>query len=161
MEPLPEPPPAATLDPATTTWSAERRLYRVHGSEWAANDFNTGFGRGRFHPIWNHRGKSIPTLYAADGVDGALSETVFRGVGGSGGRIHGADLEHLRLSRLVLDADLQLVDLTGLALHRLGRLKRRQLLEAPEWLYRETARWAEALYEAQSTAHGLLWVSRQ
>ena len=159
MEPLPDPPPAAALDPATTTWRVGRRLYRVHDAS-PANAFNPGYGRGRFHPVHDGRGRPIPTLYAADAIDGALSESVFRGVGASGGRIHRADLEPLRFSRLVLDADLRFVDLTGLALRRLG-LTRGQLIEAPEWLYRSTARWAEALHEAESTAHGLLWVSRQ
>ena len=159
MEPLPEPPPAAGLDPATETWSAGRPLFRVHDAS-AANGFNPGHGRGRFHPLRNRRGESIPTLYAADEIDGALSETVFRGVRGPGGRIHRADLEPLRLSRLALQADLRLVDLTGLALRRLG-LTRGQLLEAPERLWWKTARWAEALHEADPNACGLLWVSRQ
>ena len=159
MKPLPEPPPAAGLDPATKTWSAGRSLFRVHDAS-AANGFNPGHGCGRFHPIRDGRGQSIPTLYAADAIDGALSETVFRGVRGRGGRIHRADLEPLRLSRLSLEADLRLVDLTGLALRRLG-LTRGQLLEAAERLWRKTARWAEALHEVDSNAHGLLWVSRQ
>lgn len=159
MEPLPEAPPAATLDPATTIWRVGRHLYRVHDAS-PANAFNPGYGRGRSHPLGDRRGEPIPTLYAADAIDGALSESVFRSVNASGRRIHRADLEPLRLSRLVLDADLRLVDLTGLALRRLG-LTRGQLIEAPEWLYRSTARWAEALHEAESTAHGLLWVSRQ
>ena len=68
--------------------------------------------------------------------------------------------ESLRLSRLVLQADLRLVDLTGLALRRFG-LTRGQLLEAPARCYRQTACWAEALHEASSIAHGLMWVSRQ
>ena len=159
MEPLPEPPPPSALDPATTTWRAGRQLFRVHDAS-PANAFNPGCGRGRFHPVRNRRGESIPTLYAADEIDGALSESVFRGVGASGGRIQRADLEPLRLSRLVLETDLRLVDLTGLALRRLG-LTRVQLIEAPERLYRQTARWAEALHEAESSAHGLTWISRQ
>ena len=160
METLPKPSPSVRLDPATKVLSAGDHLFRVHGAR-PANAFNPGdgCGRGRFHPLRNRRGKLIPTLYAADEIDGALSETVFRGVGGAGGRINRADLESLRLSRLVLEADLPLIDLTGLALRRLG-LVSRQLLEAPERLYEETARWAEALHEADPNAHGLLWVSR-
>ena len=159
MEPLPEPPPAATLDPATTTWSAGRRLFRVHGAS-PANGFNPGYGRGRFHPLHDSRGESIPTLYAADEIDGALSESVFRDITGSVGHIHRADLDPLRLSRLVLEVDLRLVDLTGLALRRLG-LTRGQLIEAPARSYGKTARWAETLHEACASAHGLMWVSRQ
>lgn len=125
-----------------------------------ANEFNPGLGRGRFHPLQNRRRDSIPTLYAADEIDGALSETVFRGARGSGGRIHLADLERQHLSRLVLEKDLLLVNMTGLALRSLG-LTRGQLLEAPERLWGTTARWAEALHDAESSAHGLLWISRQ
>lgn len=155
---LPEP-VVAGLQPATTTWRAGRRLFRVHGRQ-AANEFNPGYGRGRFHPVRDGRREPIPTLYAADRIAGALSETVFRDVTASGGRIHRADLESLRLSRLVLEADVRLVDLTGLALRRLG-LTRGQLIEAPARCYRTTARWAEALHDACSFAHGLVWVSRQ
>lgn len=155
---LPEP-VVASLQPATTTWKAGRRLFRVHGRQ-GANAFNPGYGRGRSHPIPDGHGRPVPTLYAADRIAGALSETLFRDVTASGGRIHRADLESLRLSRLVLQADLRLVDLTGLALRRLG-LTRGQLLEAPARCYRQTARWAEALHEACSIAHGLMWVSRQ
>ena len=159
MELLPEPPPSAALDPATTTWSARRRLFRVHGAS-PVNAFNPGYGRGRFHPLRDSRGESIPTLYAADEVDGALSESVFRDITGSGGHIHRADLDPLRLSRLLLEVDLRLVDLTGLALRRLG-LTRVQLIEAPARFHGKTARWAEALHEACASAQGLTWVSRQ
>ena len=158
MEPLPEP-VAADLDPATTTWRAGRRLFRVHG-DTPANAFNPGYGRGRFHPIRDRQRQPVPTLYAADRIAGALSETLFRDVTASGGRIHRADLDSLCLSRLVLEADLRLIDLTGLALRRLG-LTRRQLIEAPARCYRDTARWAEALHQACAVAHGLMWVSRQ
>ena len=40
-------------------------------------------------------------------------------------------------------------------------LTRKQLLEASERLWETTARWAKALHEADSSAHGLLWISRQ
>lgn len=126
-----------------------------------ANTFNPGYGRGRFHPIRDGQGGFIPTLYASDKRDGALSEVLFRGgVTASGGNIHRADLESRFLSRLVSEIDLQLVDLTGLALRRLG-VTRDQLIDAPERCYRDTARWAEALHEACANAHGLTWVSRQ
>ena len=159
MERLPEP-VVANLQPATTTWKADQILFRVHGGT-PANTFNPGYGCGRFHPIRDRRGEPIPTLYASDMIDGALSEMLFRGgVTASSGSIHRTDLESLFLSRLVSETDLQLVDLTGLALRRLG-VTRDQLIEAPERCYRDTARWAEALHEAGANAHGLTWVSRQ
>lgn len=158
MARLPEP-VAANLRPATTTWNAGRSLFRVHGRT-RADTFNPGYGRGRLHPIRDRRGVPIPTLYASDEIDGALSEVPFRGVTASGGGIHRSSLESLFLSRLVSEIDLQLVDLTGLALRRLG-VTRDQLVEVPDRRYRETARWAEALHQARADAHGLMWVSRQ
>ena len=161
MECPPEP-VVADLQPATRTWKARRILFRVHDHR-PANEFNpgSGRGRGRFHPIRGGRGRFVPTLYASDEIDGALSEVLFRGgVTASGGSIHRADLESLCLSRLVPEFDLQLVNLTGVELRRLG-VTRAQLIESPERCYRETARWAEALHEAAANAHGLMWVSRQ
>lgn len=158
MARLPEP-VAANLRPATATWNAGRSLFRVHGRT-RADTFNPGYGRGRFHPIRDSRGVPIPTLYASDEIDGALSEVPFRGVTASGGGIHRSSLESLFLSRLVSEIDLQLVDLTGLALRRLG-VTRDQLVEVPARRYRDTARWAEALHQACADAHGLMWVSRQ
>ena len=147
------------LRPATTIWKTGRSLFRVHGRT-PANTFNPGYGCGRFHPIHDRRGEPIPTLYASDEIDGALSEVLFRSVTASGGGIHRSGLESLFLSRLVSKTDLQLVNLTGLALRRLG-VARAQLIEAPERCYRDTARWAEALHQADADAHGLMWVSRQ
>lgn len=150
----------ADLDPKLTPRKAGRRLFRLHANGVDADAFNPGYGRGRFHPIEDEAGKVIPTLYAADRINGALSESVFRDITAAGGRVHREELRTLVLSRLIQQTDLQLIDLTGLALRRLG-LTRVQLLDAPPRHYRETARWAEALHRACPAAHGLMWVSRQ
>lgn len=131
----------------------------MHSNGVDASTFNPGYGRGRFHPIQSADDEAIPTLYAADKINGALSESVFRDIT-AGGRVHREDLRPLLLSRLIQETELQLIDLTGLALRRLG-LTRAQLIEAPPRLYRDTARWAEALHSACPAAHGLMWVSRQ
>lgn len=159
MEPLPEP-PISNLDPKLTIWKAGRRLFRVHTHKVDADAYNPGYGRGRFHPIRDANGNAIPTLYAADRIQGALSESVFRDVTSATGRIHRDDLQALLLSRLVQQSDLKLINLTGLALRRLG-LTRVQLIEAPPRHYSHTARWAEALHRCCPDAQGLMWVSRQ
>ena len=148
------------LTPLLTTWRAGRRLFRVHSRDLPCDAFNPGYGRGRFHPINDRNGDPIPTLYAAEEIDGALSETVFRNVTSAGGHAHRTDLELLVLSRLLVAQDLKLVDLTGLALRRLG-LTRSQLIDAPPRQYAYTRRWAETLHRASPDAHGLIWVSRQ
>ena len=148
------------LTPLLTTWRAGRRLFRVHPRNLPCGAFNPGYGRGRFHPINDRNGDSIPTLYAANRIDGALSETVFRNVTAAGGDVHRTDLEPLVLSRLLIAQDLELVDLTGLARRRLG-LTRSQLIDAPPRRYAYTRRWAETLHRASRDAHGMVWVSPQ
>lgn len=158
MGPVPIP-DVSDLDPKLATWKAGRRLFRVHSEGVAANTFHPGYGRGRFHPIRSAAARAIPTLYAADKINGALSESVFRDITADG-RVHREDLRPLLLSRLIQETELQLIDLTGLAIRRLG-LTRAELIEAPPRQYRDTARWAEALHGACPVAHGLMWVSRQ
>ena len=113
--------------------------------------FNPGFGTGRFHPIVDAGGNPIPTLYAANQINGALAETLFHNRL-AGDIIFHAELIEKRLSRLIQKQALSLIDLTGFYLRRLG-LKRSQLLEADETFYRVTARWAEALHRAAPKAH--------
>ena len=144
------------LAPLLTTWQAGRKLFRVHSRDLPCDAFNPGYGQGQFHPINDRYGNPIPTLYAAGGIDGALSETVFRNVTAAGGRVHRSDLEPLVLSRLLVAQDVKLVDLTGLALRRLG-LTRSQLIDAPPRQYAYTRRWAETLHRASPDAHGLIW----
>lgn len=154
------PSPPATLDPLLTTWKAGRRIFRVHPKDIAPVAFNPGEGRaGRFHPIFDRRGRPIPTLYAADRIDGALSETVFHGMV-AGGVVLRAQLRCLCITELELANDLVLANLTGHGLRRLG-LTRSELLECGAAHYSATARWAEALHAADSNLAGLVWVSRQ
>ena len=155
---VPEPP--AAPDPLLTTWQAGRRLYRVHSTSCPATAFNPGVGRpGRFHPIASASGKAIPTLYAADRVDGALSETVFHSLV-AGGVVLRGELRHRYLTEIELTETLAVADLTGHGLRRLG-LTRRELLECGPAHYGATARWAVALHGSAPAPAGLVWVSRQ
>lgn len=155
---MPDPP--AALKPLLTTWKAGRRLYRVHNEACAATAFNPGAGRpGRFHPITSASGKAIPTLYAADRVNGALSETVFHSLV-AGGIVLRAELRHRYISEIELTETIAVADLTGHGLRRLG-LTRRELLECGPAHYAATARWAAALHGSDPAVAGLVWVSRQ
>ena len=155
----PEPP---ALDPLASVWTAGRPLFRVHHHGFGPGAFNPGGGRGRFHPFSDANGVLVPTLYAADTVDGALSETVFRSVPvqGPARRVAAARLAPLRLSVLAPERDLLLAALHGHGLRRLG-VTRRGLIDTEASHYRRTAAWAAALHAAPVAFDGLEWVSRQ
>ena len=164
-KPPPSPPPLSTsppLDPLTTVWPAGVPFYRVHSARRTATVFNPGYGQGRFHPLNDADGRPVPTLYGADNIDGALAETVFRGVPAVGTLrgIRRHSLTGLALSVLAPRRKLRLIDLRGHELRRLG-LTRNQLLETDAEHYHHTARWAAALHHALPTTDGLIWVSRQ
>lgn len=103
----------------------------------------------------------IPTLYGADDVAGALSESIFHNVParGPGKRIRRSALDPVRLSSLVARRDLVLANLSGPGLSRIG-VRRSELIDSPASAYAETARWAEAIHR-DAPVDGLLWVSRQ
>lgn len=156
--PVPSPPP--DIDPLRITWKAGRRLYRVHSEDYSPTAFNPGRGRpGRFHPIVDRDGMPIATLYAADRIDGALSETVFHSLV-AGGVILRAQLESRYISEIELTEDLAVANLTGHGLRRIG-LNRTQLIEIGPAHYAATARWAEAVHHCDDDIAGLVWVSRQ
>jgi hypothetical protein len=56
--------------------------------------------------------------------------------------------------------DLRLIDLSTVALHKLG-VKRTQLIDTTKTHYPVTRRWAQALYTQFPAAQGLRWTSRQ
>ena len=107
-------------------------------------------------------GVIIPTLYAGTTEDCALMETIFHDVPFKAG------FKPLSLSkmigkvhtRLVLKSDLLLVDLSTIALRKLG-VKRVQLIDTTKAHYPQTRKWAEALYAQFPDAQGLRWTSRQ
>lgn len=143
-------------------WEAGLAVYRVHSVRFAPVMFNPGYGRGRFHPFTDAQGRFVPTLYGADHRDGALSEAVFRGVP-MVGKLRGIRrkvLESIVLSVLAAKRNLQLIDLRGHGLRRIG-LQRNQLLETEADSYLCTATWAQALHRCNNAADGLIWVSRQ
>jgi len=156
------PPDASLLDPLILHWPAGQRFHRVHAARWAANEFNPGYGQGRFHPFNDLDGQPVPTLYGSDQVDGALTETVFRGIPAVGTLrgIRRRSLINIVLSILAPKRELKLADLRGHGLRRLG-LQRNQLLETEAEHYAQTAAWGAALHHSAVKPDGLIWVSRQ
>ena len=138
-------------------------LERVHPDRFGAAQSNPGaVGNARFSPIRNDKGETIPTLYAGTTLDCALLETVFHDVPYTAGfkSIDKARLTGQVHSTLETHSDLNLVDLTTVALRKLG-VSRKQLIETEKDQYPQTRPWAEALHRACPDAQGLMWVSRQ
>jgi RES domain len=160
-EHLPEPPAPEELDPLIGEWAAGRDIVRCHSSAYGATEFNASRGPGRFRPFTVNR-RTVPTLYGAEGLEAALSETIFHDVpvGGFDRQILISSLLPWLRSTLAPTRTLRLVDLRELGLGHIGAT-RATLIESPASQYATTARWAHALYLAPSEPDGLLWRSRQ
>jgi hypothetical protein len=139
-------------------------LWRVHSSSYRAAQFNSrNRSDARFSPIGRPDGTTIPVLYGASTLAGAMMETVFHDVPTPpGGYI--LDIEALREQNLVVSRirprrRLQAVDLSAKGLKRLG-LHRTDLIDTAVTAYPRTREWAEWFHGA-TLAKGLLWTSRQ
>jgi hypothetical protein len=150
------------LKPLLFTWKRDHLLVRCHNTRFGPSSFNPGLGAGRFHPFEDEHGKVVPILYAAENPDGALAETVFHNVParGSSKRIRRSVLNPLVLSTVSPARDLNLAQLSGFGLRRLG-VTRRELIEASKKQYSRTTAWARALHHCDPKIDGLVWVSRQ
>jgi hypothetical protein len=158
---IPPPPVPDEADPLVAVWQAERPIVRVHPASYQPSQFNPGGQSTRFRPFTDADG-IVPTMYGASDFDGALSETVFHDLPhpAVGQVVTHAALYPLVRSLVLPTRDLQLVQLAGYGLDRLG-VTREQLITSPPEEYEQTARWGEALYHTGKQPDGLLWVSRQ
>lgn len=158
----PEPPDPATLDPLIEIWPRGRSFVRCHDLRFAPRELNPGFGRGRFHPFHDPAGRPVPTLYAADRMEGALSETIFHEIPVRGPlkSIPRWRLKNLGVSSLSPARGLTLAQLYGLGLPRLG-IARAELIASDVAEYPRTVLWAQALHAHRPDLDGLIWVSRQ
>ncbi|HEY3657736.1 MAG TPA: RES family NAD+ phosphorylase [Steroidobacteraceae bacterium] len=139
-------------------------LWRVHSSSYRATQFNpSNHGDARFSPIGRPDGTTIPVLYGASTLAGAMMETVFHDVptppGGYILDIDALGQQHLVVSRIRPKRRLQAVDLSVKGLKRLG-LRRTDLIDTPVTAYPRTREWA-AWFHTATRAKGLLWTSRQ
>lgn len=135
---------------------------RCHDVRFGASEFNPGVGKGRFHPFRDLGGRPVPTLYAADSLDGALSETIFHDVPARGPEktVRRLSLLSSVLSTLAAVRDLTLVRLHGYGLLKIG-VSRSELIESRAVAYGRTVAWARALHACDHRIDGLVWVSRQ
>ena len=153
--------PVAPLRPLIEEWPAGKPIERCHSPSLGPSAFNETNSPGRFRPI--PKGSSVvPTLYGADGFDGALSESLFRNVPvrGPDRRVLLADLQGLVRSVLSPRRALPLAALHGYGLRRIG-VTRAELIESESYCYPRTAQWGESLYESIERPVGLVWRARQ
>lgn len=158
-------PPAGRLKATLIRWGKSRTVFRVHRAIYKADQFNDSRkGDARFSPLMDAERKAvIPTLYAGTTLDCALMESVFHDVPYRPGLktvskskyVEGAICSTLRLT-----ANLQLVDLSSVALHKLG-VAPADLTQTEAACYAASREWGLALYEQNPTAQGLIWTSRR
>lgn len=156
MPDVPDPFP----DPLERIWLAGHPIVRCHEVTMGATEFNTSDASRRFRPVRNG-GVIVPTLYGADLIEGALSETVFHDVPvrGAARRIQHKALVLMVRSTVIPRRDLRLVRLHGAGLGRLG-VTHGELIETGSADYHRTATWGQALYDLGGY-DGLVWRSRQ
>ncbi len=137
---------------------------RCHDSSYGATEFNPHREISqRFRPFTS-RGRTVPTLYGATELIGALSETLFHLVPPEGEDrcVRQSRLMEWMLSTLAPRRDLALVDLRDVALPTLGfGLTREALIDSPDLSYPATARWASAFFHSSAKPDGLVWNARQ
>ncbi len=153
---MPDPLP----DPLERVWPAGDPIIRCHRVVMGATEFNASNVSRRFRPVIRS-GVVVPTLYGADHVHGALSETVFHDVPirGNGRRILRKALLPMMRSTVIPKRALRLVRLHGAGLRRL-RVTHSELIESSSSQYIRTAAWGQALYD-HADYDGLVWRSRQ
>jgi hypothetical protein len=148
--------PPDPFDPATANLPAGHLLYRVLSATRTATDFNPGVGaRTRF----GFFGKPVvPIMYAADGEDAAIAETLLHDVPAEGGLLPYDQYADKVLVRLKVTQRLRLGVLHGTGLRRL-KVTAGELTASPASSYDTTVRWAKAAHGIG--LDGLVWMSRQ
>jgi hypothetical protein len=147
----------------THTLRAHTLLHRVHDAAYAANAPNPSVASlYRFSPLFDRDNAVVPVLYAGESQECAFMETVFRGVTDGGVRqsIRAAKLRNRVYSTVRVTRDLRLARLDGNGL-AFFRLEQQQLTATTPEFYAITGRWCEAIYRADPTLDGLLWVSHR
>ncbi|MBN9617609.1 MAG: hypothetical protein BGO25_10395 [Acidobacteriales bacterium 59-55] len=155
--------PAGTLKATTINWKKGKLIHRIHSTAFTETQYNPSpKSNARFSPIRDVAGKIIPVLYGGSTMDCALMETVFRDVPYAPGlkNIDKARLLDQAHSIVVAKADLSLIDLSNVALRKLG-IDRTHLIDTTKAHYPDTRKWAEALYQQVPVCQGLRWISRQ
>jgi hypothetical protein len=141
-------------------WPAGQPFVRGFSARYGPVAFNPSPAVRRFRPVYDASGDVVPTSYGAETGMIALAETVLRRAPSSGGILHRVELRGLGLAKVSFPHDLDLLQLNGAGLRKLG-LTRGQLIDTGASAYPDTAAVAQTLYDANPTAHGIVWTSHQ
>lgn len=158
-------PPVGRLNATLIQWGKGRTIFRVHRSIYKADQFNDSRkGDARFSPLIDvGRNAIIPTLYAGTTFDCALMETVFHDVPYLPGLKTVSKAKYVEgaiCSRLGLTDDLRLIDLSSVALHKLG-VAPSDLTQTEAAYYPASREWSGVLYQQNPAAQGFIWTSRR
>jgi hypothetical protein len=155
------PRPPADLDPLLEPWEAGRAIVRCHAPKFHEREFNDTTHLARFRPLL-HKDAIVPTVYGADDLWGAISETVFHEVPvrGPDRRILRSQIDRWVWSEVTPNRDLILVALHGTGLRRV-QVTHGELIECDAAHYAETVPWSDALHDISCAPDGLCWRARQ
>lgn len=146
-------------------------LHRLHRHRFKPTEFNgTEFGDARFSPLHDRAGAVIPTIYAAESFDCAVSEVILRCPDAPPIDprtslptfliVFPADFADHDHSLVRTEVDLKLVDLTVAGQRKIG-VDRNALLAGPRSTYPATRGWAERIHATCPDAQGLYYNSFQ
>ena len=151
------------MPPPTSSSSLPARLCTGYTPATAAPTASIpARGLPRFAPVHDVEGNCVPSLYAADTLEAVICETIFHDIPVTAGRktVPRRLIQSRTHGRLQVRRDLQLVSLRGPDLRRC-RISRNSLIIPSPSLYRDTARWVEAIHHQFPDVDGLLWTSSQ
>ena len=161
--------PPAKAVPRTRVIPA-RDWWRVHTFDPATGKYGPAAfndspkANARFSPLLDAAGAVIPSIYAADSLEGALMESVLHNVPfPSTGYQHDFKIDRLgayHVSQISTTAPLTVVDLTTPGLQAIGLLPS-DLFESNKLDYPRTQTWATWFRLQCPAAHGLYWISRR
>ena len=159
-QPVPHPPARLEL-PNLVPLAQGELLHRVHAPQFLGNEFNPCQGGAtRFAPIRDAQGKCIPTLYAADSIEGAIYETILHDVPLAAIRksVPHQAVKDRRHSTLVVRRSLRLASLRAPDLMKWS-LTPATLIGFLPTQYHRTALWAKAVHTQFVEVDGLIWTS--
>lgn len=161
---VPEAPPSPLPRFGERVLPAGTRLWRLHRSAFRAGEFNPCLGApSRFAPIYDRKGRCIPTLYAGTGQVAVAFETMFRDLPPLPGlrQVFLRDLAVFSLSELVTTRNLKLAPFFNGTLALVGQGRESMIECHGAAAYQRTARWAEAVARDLPDFDGVIWTSRQ
>jgi hypothetical protein len=157
---VPEPPPAAQLEPLIHEWEPARPIVRCHNVRFGSTEFNSTASPGRFRPV-RRAGRIVGTLYGAADDAAAISETAFHDVPLRTGPplVRLSALTPMLVSTLTARRVLGLASLHGHGLRRV-RASRAELIESEADQYPALSAWGQPLHDCTAEPDGIVWRSR-